>query len=127
MSEITINSVREELGNPDKELVSDEKINDIILEEQGFHGSVARVARILYNHFSLKASRRMGSLSIDYQQRAETWRKIAERYEERVVLETNPYVGGISKADKESKSSDTDMTDYYFRRGMFGIEDGYNE
>lgn len=123
MSEITINSVREELGNPDKTLVSDSKIADVIAEEKSFYGSVARVARILYNHFSLKASRRMGSLSIESQERAETWSKIADKYEAKLALESDPFVGGISSSDKEAKSSDTDMPDYYFKRGMFELED----
>lgn len=127
MSKITINSVREELGNPDTELISDEKISQIIAEEKSFYGSVARSARILYNHFSLKASRRMGSLSIEAQERAQTWKEIAKTYEEKLTLESDPYVGGISKADKDSKSSDTDMPDFYFSRGMFEIEDDYYE
>jgi len=123
MSEITINSVREELGNPDKELISNVKINQIISEEKSFYGSVARTARVLYNHFSLKASRRMGSLSIESQERAQTWKEIAETYEEKLTLESDPYVGGISKADKLNKSSDTDKADSYFYRGMFEIGD----
>lgn len=127
MSEITINSVREELGNPDKEIISDNKISQIIAEEQSFYGSVSRVARILYNYFSLKASRKMGSLSIENQERAETWKNIAERYEAKLALESDPFVGGISKTDKENRALDTDMPDYYFKRGMFEIEDGNYE
>jgi len=123
MSEITINSVREELGNPDKTLVSDSKIADIITEEKSFYGSVARVARILYNHFSLKASRRMGSLSIESQERAETWSNIADKYEEKLSLESDPFAGGISSSDKRARESNTDMPSYYFKRGMFEIED----
>lgn len=126
MSEITINSVREELGNPDKTLVSDEKINEVIQEEKSFYGSVARVARILYNHFSLKASRRMGSLSIEAQERAQTWKEISMLYEEKMTLEGDPYVGGISISDKEAKLSDADMPDFAFRRGMFEEDDNYD-
>jgi len=127
MSEVTINSIREELGNPAKEIISDEKIQDIINEEQGFYGSVARVARILYHHFALKASRKMGSLSIENQQRAETWKQIAELYEQKLIFEGDPFVGGISVSDKETRELDTDRPESYFKRGMFEIEDGSYE
>lgn len=121
MSEITADQIREELGGPDTDLISDSKLEDIIEDEQSFYGAVARGARIIANTFSLEASKSMGPLSIEYQERAQNWIKLAERYEERLVLESDPYAGGISLSDKKAKASDPDKPTSAFRKGMFEI------
>lgn len=127
MEEFTELEVREELGNPDEDLISLDKLTSIIEEEKSFYGSVARAARVIANAFALEADKRMGPLSISYQERAERWLKLADRYEEKMVLEAGPYAGGISKSDKEANRLDSDRPTNAFRRGMFEIGDDDNE
>lgn len=121
MAEITVSQVREELGGPDTDLISDSKLEDIIDDEETLYGSVARAARIIANTFSLEASKRMGPLSIEYQERAKTWLQVAQYYEEKIVLNADPFAGGISEADKKARAADSDRPTSDFRKGMFEI------
>lgn len=121
MAEITEKLLREELGNPGEDLISTSMLEKIVDEEETYEGSMARAARVLANRFSLEADKKMGPISVSYQERADRWTKIAERYEERLALTGEPFVGGISKSDKDARESDSDRPDSAFKHGMFEI------
>lgn len=119
---ISVDEVREELGGPDEELISDDKIQSIIDREQSFNGSCAAAARVIANAFALKADIEMGPVSVEYQDRADRWEKIASQYKEQMALDADPFVGGISEADKEARASDEDRPSPDFSRDMFSVE-----
>lgn len=128
MAELTANSVREELGNPDSDIISDDKIEEIISnEDEDFYKVLYRVSSIIARHFALKADKTLGRSSLEYRDTAERWEKIANEFDEKSsILEAEPIVGGITKSSKENENNDTDRVDPYFERGMFeigGIDD----
>jgi len=120
--EVTKETVREELGNPPKEILEDETISRIIdQEEEHFYNVMARCSRIISRYFALQADKSLGPLSVDYQKRAQTWMDIAEEYDKKAHLLAQPIVGALSETQKQKLRDDTDATQPAFRKGQFDI------
>ncbi|MFW6176591.1 MAG: hypothetical protein ACOC40_02705 [Thermoplasmatota archaeon] len=112
--------VRLELGSPSSAIITDVQIEKIIDQEKTFNASVARVALILYRHFSMKADRDLGDVSYKYQERADKWLKISQEFQQKSGASVKPYFGGISKSDKVTREKNKDATEPFFKRDMFG-------
>lgn len=116
--------VRSELGSPSTDVLSTELLQKIVNEEETLYGSAARASDILYRHFSLKADKTAGSVSIDYSNRAELWKEIkTEMTEKATALQGTPIVGGISESDKDSVEEDEDYPDPFFGRDLWFEDD----
>lgn len=114
---VTSSDVRDELGSPSTDTISDTLLTKIIGDEETLLGSASRAAKILYRHFSLKADKTGGRVSIKYSKRANLWKEIATDIEEKANTANGmPIVGGISINDKETISDDSDYPDPFFKR-----------
>lgn len=124
LSSIKSSDVRAELGSPSSDLLSDSLLTRIIEDETTLYGSAARAANILYRHFSLEADKKLGYISIQYSNRAELWKEIAEDMEHKsAIYGATPYAGGISLSDKDTVEDDSDYPDTFFDRDMFMDDD----
>jgi len=119
-TDINADDIRTELGSPSSAIITDVQIERIIDQEETFNASVARVSKILYRHFSLKADKSIGDVSYDYQDRAEKWLQISQEFQQKDGASVEPYFGGISKSDKLAREEDNDATEPFFKRDMFG-------
>lgn len=123
--EVTLEIVREELGNPPVDVLADDTIVRIIdQEDEHFYNVMSRCSRIISRYFALQAGKTLGPLSIDYQERAKTWKNIAEEYDKKAHLLAEPIVGALSESHKQKLRDDTDATQPAFRRGQFDILKG---
>jgi len=120
--EVTLDIVREELGNPPVDVLAEDTIVRIIeQEDEHFYNVMSRCSRIISRYFALQADKTLGPLSIDYQERAKTWKNIAEEYDKKAHLLAQPIVGALSETQKQKLRDDTDATQPAFRKGQFDI------
>lgn len=116
----TVDEVREELGSPSTADISDLTLQRLIDEEKTLYGAAYRAAEILARKFSFKADIALGDYREAFSDRAKRWQELAaELRRKAAVYGATPYVGGISKADKERIESDADRPEPDFRRGMW--------
>lgn len=121
---VASSDVRDELGSPSTDIISDSLLTKLINEEETLYGSAARAADILYRHFSLQADKTAGRVSIDYSNRAELWRDISSEMKEKATaLQGTPIVGGISVEDKRTIEEDSDYPDPFFGRDSWFEDD----
>lgn len=115
--------LREELGKPSEDTISDSMLERLLEEEGSFVGAALRACKVIARAFSLRATKSIGRTSRDYSRQAELWLKMAEEYEEELAGYAKPLVGGISKAQKLAQKEDGDRVDPFFGRDNF--EGGY--
>jgi hypothetical protein len=99
-------------------LLQDEEINFCITAESSYYGQLARACEAVAMRFQREASTKVGALSYDLATRAEQFSNRADMYRKRAVGSHVPYVGGMSKAEKEADHENPDKTGPYFRKDM---------
>jgi len=116
----SVDNVREELGSPSTDDLSDETIQRLIDEEGTLFGAAFRGAEILARKYAFKADLAVGDYREDFSAIAKRWQELAAELRRKVALYgAKPYAGGISKSDKKRIESDTDRPEPDFRRGMW--------
>lgn len=111
---VTPQQVREELGSPSTEDISDETLARLIEDEKTLFGAAYRAALIIARKYAFKADLAVGDYRESFSQIAERWQKLAEELCCKAAVHGGapPYVGGI-----DYKKPD-------FWRGMFDYRDG---
>jgi len=117
--------LREELGNPSENTISDAMLERLLEEEGSFKMAAMRACRVIARAFSLRASKSIGRTSKDYSRQAQLWLDMAKEYEEEIAGLAKPLVGGISKSQKIVQEEDGDRITPFFGRDKF--EEGYND
>lgn len=115
---VTPDAVKFEIGGVPKEakdLLTDDKIQQIITIEQTLEGSAARCAEILSRLFASKADEAIGDYRVTYADVARRWAEIAKRMRSKSAV---PIVGGLSKSEKAALWLDEDAVKPDFWRGM---------
>lgn len=107
---VDIADVREELGNPSEDIISDSTLSRLADENKTLYGTAARAAEIIARHFHLKADRSIGDYREYNYRRAEAWSKEAEKIREKESIASAGGMGIIDQSDKKP----------FFRRGMWG-------
>lgn len=111
--------VREELGYVGEDELKTRTILRLLGEEGSVVGAARRGAEILRRKYAQLATRSIGDVRIAHGERAREWAKIAEELRERQASLGRPFVGGISKGDKEKRAADGDRPRDAFWRGMW--------
>jgi|SRR5690606_13270981 len=116
----TVQEVREELGSPSTEDISDETLARLIDEEKTLYGAASRAAEILARKYAFKADLAVGDYRESFSDVAKRWQEIAESMKRKAaVMGAKPYAGGISVADKKLLRMDPDRPKPDFWRGMW--------
>lgn len=114
-------AVRFLVGDTDNtdQLVTDEEIAYMLAEEGSASMAAARVCRSLASKFARYMDQSVGDLNVSYSQRYRQYTELANRLESdgssRVGV---PYAGGISQANKDAITSDTDRVQPAIKIGV---------
>lgn len=85
-------------------------------------------ARAIAAKFSRQADQTVGSVSVQFSRRAETFMKLANELEDQQTSKTarvpNIYAGGISIDDKKTQREDTDRDAPWFKRDQHTDREG---
>ena len=102
-------AIRFLIGDTDNtdQLTSDEEIAYALAEEGSVYIAAARVCRSLAAKYARSPDQSIGDLSISYSQRYKQFTELANKLEASARVGI-PYAGGISQADKDAVTSDTD-------------------
>ncbi len=114
-------AVRFLVGDTDNtdQLVTDEEIAYALAQEGNAYNAAARMARGLASKFARHPDQSLGDLSISYSQRYKHFTELAKKLEtEGSSRRGVPYAGGISKADKDTVSADSDRIQPAIRVGV---------
>jgi hypothetical protein len=103
--------------------ISDEEIAWLLVQQSSVYFAAASAARGISAAYSEAVkSKTVGPVTISYAERAKEYSELAARLEAQAksgaVLAFQPYVGGISKADKLSREQETDWVKPSFAVGM---------
>lgn len=101
-----------------KQLFQDEEVDFTISQSANVYMAGAALCNTLVARgggMDVK-SKKVGDLAITYD--VEFYRRLAGTLEARGVGHQIPYAGGISVADKQAQSTDTDWTQPSFKRGL---------
>ena len=112
------NRIRLEIGdtNPDRVLLQDEEIDQIISEQSEFYLRVARCCRLICAHFAAEPSRyRAENFTDDLRDVFERYQKMAQLYEEKAAA---PWAGSYLDSFKDATEADTSLVTPLFKRGM---------
>lgn len=116
----TVQEVREELGSPSAEDISDLTLQRLIDEEKTLYGAAYRAAEILARKYAMKVDLAVGDYRESFSDIAKRWQEIAESLRRRAVLAGKPpYAGGISVEDQTMRKLDPDRPKPDFWRGMW--------
>lgn len=114
--------VRFLVGDTDNDdpLVTDEEI-EWVLSTENVYNAAATIAESIASKYARKADKTVDDLSIKYSQIAEAFSKRAAEIRIRANKRSfsSPYLGGTSKAQKESDAVDTDLVQPFFKKGKF--------
>lgn len=104
-------------GNP---LMQDEEI-DMLLDDYGNKWEAgAAAARSIGAQFARQVTKQVGKLKISMAEASNSYFDLAKQLESESRQHTGGvWVGGVSNADKESNTSDTDWAGSMFTRGQF--------
>ena len=117
---LTPDIVREELGSPSTDDISDETLERLIGEEGTLYGAAYRAAEILARKYAMKVDLAVGDYRESFSDIAKRWQELAESLKRRAVIAgAGPYAGGISVADKLARQCDPDRPKPDFWRGMW--------
>lgn len=92
-------------GDP---LMQDEEIQAVIADVGDRLFAASRCARTIAGLFSRRVRKSAGRLSLDSQQAAQAYLKLAGELAAEAALKAQPYAGGISISDKESQLDNSD-------------------
>lgn len=124
--------VRLYIGDTDQsdQLMQDEELDGLLTIYPRPIAAAAFACQTIAAKFSRYASKSVGPLSIQLQQRADAYNKQADLYREMSgggAAASGPvpkiYVGGISQSDKDTVEEDDDRTEPAFAREMFKTTD----
>lgn len=117
--------LRAELGNPSKEVISDDLLDALLVEEQeNFFGAASRAAEIISRVYAQKADESLGDYSVNYSRMAKRWGELADELQEKSsALSAKPFIGGISRMDKQRRKDAADRPTEYFSRDMRGMKE----
>jgi hypothetical protein len=107
----------------DDQLVTDEEIA-WALENENVYNAAATIALAIATKFARLADKEVDDLSIKYSQRAKNYKDLAADLRTRANKRSfaRPYLGGTSKAQKDSDAVDTDLVQPFFKKGRFDYE-----
>jgi len=110
---VTVEHVREELGSPSHEDISDETLARLIEEEKTLYGAASRAAHILARKYAMQCDYARGNVRESLSQISKAWRELALELEKKAALyngtaSLRAYMSGIDKPYKPD-----------FWRGMF--------
>lgn len=116
----SVDDVREELGSPSEDDISNATLQRLIDEENTLFGAAYRAAEILSRKYAFKADLAVGDYRESFSDIARRWQEQAAELRRKAALYgAKPYAGGISESDKKQIESDTDRPEPDFRRGMW--------
>lgn len=113
--------VRLEIGDtePDDRLLQDEEIADALARNGNAEmGAAALCAERVAAKFSRQATVSTGQVSVQYAERARTYRELAGRLRTRAGFGARPFVGGASKSDMDRFTGDEDQVQPRFTRDL---------
>jgi len=112
--------VREELGSPSTEDISDETLQRLIDEEKTLYGAAYRGAEILARKYAFKADIAIGDYRESFSQISKRWIELAECLRQKAVIAgSRPYAGGITVGGKMEQKRDPNRPNPDFWRGMW--------
>lgn len=120
-SESDLNEVRFLVGDTDStdQLLTDEEIEWALTEESNTILVAAKLARALAAKYSRKVDKSVGDLKISYSQLSKQFSSLADDLEDKGGIASGlPYLGGISKDDKDNIREDDDRVRPAFSRDM---------
>lgn len=101
------------------QLLSDGELDYLLTSEGSALSAAARAAEILVARFSKEMDEKVGGVSVNFSQRAESYRKLMADLKRRIALKSAmPYAGGISQSDKDARATDDDRVQPAFTIGM---------
>lgn len=119
-------AVRLYVGDTDKDdqQVQDAEIDFALSEKDDeIYAASAMVCRILAGKYTRLVDISIDGVSTSYSDRADSYTALAEKYEQEASLTGgglgSPYVGGVSKAERDSVDEETDRIKPAFERGQF--------
>lgn len=101
------------------QLMQDEEINALLDSEGNREMAAALAAETVGAQFARKVDKSVGKLQIAFSQASEHYFGLAQRLRREVAVSAGPYAGGISRDDKASNETDSDVVQPAFRVGMF--------
>lgn len=120
----TVEELREELGNPPVEDISDATLQRLIEKHKTLYGAASHAAEILARHYATKAEKTIGDYRVSYAESASRWKELAgELKRKAAIFGAKPYAGGISKSAKRRGWLDEDRPKPDFWRGMWDYRD----
>lgn len=111
--------LRELLGNPSSDIISDNML-ERLLEEEGdnLEYSAAKASRVIARNFSLKAKKSLGRVSKDYSQTARLWLDMAKEFEDEASSYAKPITTGLTQSGKDIERKDSDRNHPAFDENM---------
>ena len=102
------------------QLVTDEEIA-WALDNENVYNAAATIALAISSKFARLADKTVDDLSIKYSQRAKNYADLAAELRTRANKRSfaKPYLGGASKAQKDSDVLNTDLVQPEFKKGQF--------
>lgn len=101
------------------QLLQDEEITYLLNQNGSVLAASVAAAERIATQFSRQADVSTGDQSVDFSQRAENYRQVANKLQQRLDDKRGqPYAGGISKDDKENAEDRSDRVEPSFVRGM---------
>jgi hypothetical protein len=109
--------------NDNDQLVTDEEI-EWALETENVYNAAATVALSIALKFARQADKTVDDLSIKYSQKSKNYMDLARELRTRANKRSfaRPYLGGTSKAQKDSDAEDTDLVQPFFKKGQFDYD-----
>lgn len=110
--------------NTNIQLLTDDEVDFALSQSPNIYRAAAIAARAIALNFTRKPTLdpAPGGVSLDPQQQAEKYLKLAEELEEQAGTVSGGgaavFAGGISIADKETRTSDSDRTQPFFTSDM---------
>ena len=110
--------------NTNVQLLTDAEVDFALSQNPNIYRAAAISARAIALNFSRKLTLNPapGGVSLDPQEQAEFYRKLAGELDSKAALGSSGvggiFAGGISKADKESREQDTDRVEPAFTRDL---------
>src|SRR5690606_11183059 len=83
---VTVEHVREELGSPSHEDISDETLARLIEEEKTLYGAASRAAHILARKYAMQCDYARGNVRESLSQISKAWRELALELEKKAAL-----------------------------------------
>lgn len=99
---ISPNDIREELGSPSQDDISDETLQRLIDEEKTLYGAAYRAALIIARKYAFQTDYRRGNVQESLSQVSQAWHKLADELKVKAALYggTGAFAGGTQKPVK---------------------------